>query len=388
MAHSSLAQRTHGSYVFQELPEENTLDTGETPVARPPLRCDDCGKELNVFFEAPDGSRLFVVCPCVPLVKPGEDLELEALFDRVLDDQLVGPKHRASPSRSSVSERDSETARSVVVQGEPATGQGLPREVLPEETARAPGAITGEASHRCPSCGRRVAVLKSFGSESIVAPCNCAATQASINKEKAQRAAERAQSTPSQPEAAPSPARPPMHIAVRAQVEPPVPLWRALSWVIVVAAVLAAAARFIGPTRPDGPAIGSAESVSLGSPITDPARGATPEEIRASVVKGAIVPTATFQTDQEGRLTLVSGRDPDTVLHALCRHVAQRGKVVPVSVSAAASGNPDVRDGVALVMDGHGTTRTVTIRRDPRTARWTIGNGVDPIGFDERPVGS
>jgi hypothetical protein len=315
------------------------LDTTRTASERSPLSCEHCGKELEVLSDDESGARLYVLCPCVPLA-PGDDPELEAYVDGILDEKLARRRPRASS--------------------------------------------TEVASHRCTQCGMKLTVVRSRGSETIVAPCACRAPKL-VKADPAAAASASATTAPSVPAGAPGAEpqapRPPRFVISPAGDTPPLPAWRALVGIAVATGALAATVH-IAATRarwlePD--AAGALSSTW--TPMTAP--GVRPDEAKAAIVQGAEATTATFDRDLEGRITRIAGNNPEMVLHAFCRQLDHPRPVVPAGLEPASPENPDLRTGTVLVKDGRGTMRSVTLVRDPATGRWSIGDGSRPIVPDE-----
>lgn len=85
------------------------------------------------------------------------------------------------------------------------------------------------------------------------------------------------------------------------------------------------------------------------------------------------------RNDASGSVTLVSGDDPNAVFRAFCRHPQFKSALVPGEIQPTTPPDPDRLLGSAILMDGVGTPHHVILKRDPKTKRWSIGDGTSAI---------
>lgn len=88
-----------------------------------------------------------------------------------------------------------------------------------------------------------------------------------------------------------------------------------------------------------------------------------------------------YQLDGEGSLTQVTAADPRAALVAFCQHETNARTLRALSIAPDA-GAAELRIGVMRDADHPGTFAWVSIRRDTRTGRWTIGDGVAPVQLE------
>jgi hypothetical protein len=86
--------------------------------------------------------------------------------------------------------------------------------------------------------------------------------------------------------------------------------------------------------------------------------------------------------DASGAVTLVSGSDPRSVFRAFCRHPQFNYALVPGGIEPTDPPHPDRLVGSALLMDGSGTLHRVTLQRNPKTNRWSIGDGTSAVALE------
>ena len=86
--------------------------------------------------------------------------------------------------------------------------------------------------------------------------------------------------------------------------------------------------------------------------------------------------------NESGFSTLVSGSDPRSVFRAFCRHPQFNYSLVPGGIGPTDPPDPNRLVGTALLMDGSGTPYQVTLRRNPTTNRWSIGDGTSAIALE------
>jgi hypothetical protein len=94
---------------------------------------------------------------------------------------------------------------------------------------------------------------------------------------------------------------------------------------------------------------------------------------------------AVFRTDEEGRVTEVSGPDPKVVLSELCAHEQFIQNLSPVALAPAVPASAGTRLGLVRDMRNLSGTRCVAIHRDPNSGRWVVGDGLNPIETQEAP---
>jgi len=89
--------------------------------------------------------------------------------------------------------------------------------------------------------------------------------------------------------------------------------------------------------------------------------------------------------DAMGRLTRVTGPDPDTVLAAFCRHGGLVSSKQPIEVTRTKLSSSDARLGVFRDLDSLAADKAIRIRRDWKTRRWVTGDGVHPVTVRDAP---
>ena len=86
------------------------------------------------------------------------------------------------------------------------------------------------------------------------------------------------------------------------------------------------------------------------------------------------------RTDATGQLIEVLGPDPRSVLVAFCRSGRQSGQREPIEISPTVPSDAAARWGVFRNLGQLDTpVRAILIRKDPRTGRWSAGDGRSPV---------
>lgn len=116
--------------------------------------------------------------------------------------------------------------------------------------------------------------------------------------------------------------------------------------------------------RRKGPAV-----MGLASPVEGPT--AAPVLSPASLVE--------VRTGPSGVLTQVTGPDPRSVLEAFCAHPSLSNRYLVEAISPGIFAGSGQLQGLLLEREHNFAVKGVLIDRDPRTHRWTIGNGLGPI---------
>ena len=97
-------------------------------------------------------------------------------------------------------------------------------------------------------------------------------------------------------------------------------------------------------------------------------------------------PLTVPRTDATGQLVEVIGPDPRSVLIAFCRSGRQSGQREPIEISPTVPPDASARWGLFRNLGQSATpVRAILIRKDPRTGRWSVGDGRTPITTGPAP---
>ena len=106
----------------------------------------------------------------------------------------------------------------------------------------------------------------------------------------------------------------------------------------------------------------------------------------APAVTQAPPPLTVPRTDATGQLVEVIGPDPRSVLVAFCRSGRQSGLREPIEISPTVPPDAAARWGLFKSLEQPSTPpRAILIRKDPRTGRWSAGDGRTPITTGPAP---
>ncbi|MCP3980243.1 MAG: hypothetical protein GY716_13140 [bacterium] len=90
-------------------------------------------------------------------------------------------------------------------------------------------------------------------------------------------------------------------------------------------------------------------------------------------------PLVRVTTDDDGRVTKISGSDPAAILRAYCKTEPSFGILTPLEITSAVPPYPGIRLGILRDSDRIEQRYAVRIRKDRRTRQWMVGNGSQPI---------
>ena len=116
-------------------------------------------------------------------------------------------------------------------------------------------------------------------------------------------------------------------------------------------------------------------------PVPEPAGRQAPPDVPAPP-PALTVP----KTDSSGQLVEVVGPDPRSVLIAFCSTGRQSGRREPVEIDPTVPPDASARWGLFRNLEQSSMPlRAVLIRKDPRTGRWSAGDGRSPIMTEAPP---
>jgi hypothetical protein len=91
-------------------------------------------------------------------------------------------------------------------------------------------------------------------------------------------------------------------------------------------------------------------------------------------------------TDATGQVVAVDGPDPESVLIAFCGAGRRAGRSEPIGIATSVPPNNYLRFGVFRDLDRPDSPpRAIRIHRDPRTGRWSAGDGRRPVPTEPPP---
>ena len=97
-------------------------------------------------------------------------------------------------------------------------------------------------------------------------------------------------------------------------------------------------------------------------------------------------PLTVPRTDSTGQLVEVVGPDPRSVLIAFCSTGRQSGRRDPIEIDPTAPPDASARWGLFRNLEQPSMpVRAILIRKDPRTGRWSAGDGRSPIMTEPPP---
>lgn len=107
----------------------------------------------------------------------------------------------------------------------------------------------------------------------------------------------------------------------------------------------------------------------------------------SGIVPATMAPPVLAHTtvDTEGRATRIGGGDPSSVLTAYCEAAQPSDLREPIGIREAPSPQRGVRLGVFRRV-ASGREYAIWIRMDPRTGKWSVGNGQTPVTVQEAPA--
>ncbi len=98
-------------------------------------------------------------------------------------------------------------------------------------------------------------------------------------------------------------------------------------------------------------------------------------------------PLTVPKTDAVGQVIEVTGPDPSSVLVAFCQTGRNAGRRQPVAVAATAPPSGSARLGLYRNLDQpESPLRAIRIRKDPKSNRWWVGDGHNPILTEPPPA--
>jgi hypothetical protein len=121
-------------------------------------------------------------------------------------------------------------------------------------------------------------------------------------------------------------------------------------------------------------------------PAAAATRAHVPATQEAPAVPAPPPPMTVPKTDTTGQVVQVVGPDPRSVLISFCSSGRQSGRREPIEIAPTVPPDSSARWGVFRSLDNPEIpVRAILIRKDPRTGRWSVGDGRSPIATEPPP---